>query len=103
MLRSDRLRSLRLKEKYTFEHLAELLELSMRQIARYEAGEADPSSDIVGRIADVFNVSTDYLLGRTDDPTPCSNSESLTEKERDVLAALRRGEPLEAIRAIVSN
>jgi transcriptional regulator with XRE-family HTH domain len=103
MLRSDRLRSLRLKEQYTFEQLAELLDLSIRQIARYEAGEADPSGDVVSRMADVFKVSTDYLLGRTDDPKPCYDSEGLTQRELDVLAALRRGEPLEAIRAIVAD
>lgn len=29
-----------------------------------------PSGDVVAKIADYFHVSTDYLLGRTDDPRP---------------------------------
>jgi transcriptional regulator with XRE-family HTH domain len=103
MLRGDRLRGLRLQNNYTIEHLAELLDLSMRQTARYEAEPSNPTGDVIARMADVFNVSADYLLGRTDDPKPCYDSEGLTQKERDVLAALRRGEPLEAIKVIVSD
>lgn len=103
MLQADRLRKLRLEKKYTHESLAEKLSMSIRMVARYESGITDPTGDVITRIADVFNVSTDYLLGRTDDPTPCYQSENLTQKERDVLAALRRGEPLDAIKAIVSD
>ncbi len=103
MFRGDRLRTLRLQKNYTIEHLAESLDLSMRQTARYEAEPTNPTGDVITRMADIFNVSADYLLGRTDDPTPCYQSENLTQKERDVLAALRRGEPLEAIKAIVSE
>ena len=103
MLHSKRFRDLRLKNGYTHERVAELLDIGMRMVARYEAGESDPTGDVITRMADVFNVSADYLLGRTDDPKPCHQSEGLTQKERDVLAALRRGEPLEAIKAIVSE
>ncbi|OUO35677.1 hypothetical protein B5F88_14715, partial [Flavonifractor sp. An306] len=35
-------------------------------IGLYERGEADPSTETVCALADVFGVSTDYLLGRTD-------------------------------------
>jgi transcriptional regulator with XRE-family HTH domain len=103
MLRSDRLRNLRLDKNYTHQQVADLLNIAVRMIARYEAGEVEPSGDVITRMADVFSVSTDYLLGRTDDPTPCYQAGELTDKERAVLAALRRGEPLEAIRLIVST
>jgi len=103
MLQSDRLRSLRLQKNYTHEYLAERLDLSMRQIARYEAGEADPASDVVSRMADIFDVSSDYLLGRSDDPTPLTKIDNLTAKERAILAALRRNHPLAAIKAIVDD
>lgn len=103
MLHGERLRTLRLANKYTQNYLAQILGLNIRQIPRYEAGEVDPSGEVVARMADIFNVSTDYLLGRTDDPTPCAESENLTPKERAVLAALRRGEPLAAIKVIVEE
>src|SRR5262249_20117344 len=98
MLNSDRLRALRLENRYTHEGLAERLDVGIRMIARYESGQTDPTGDILARMADVFNVSTDYLLGRTDDPAPCIQSGKLNPTEAKVIAALRRGEPLEAIR-----
>jgi len=103
MLQAERLRSLRLKNNHTYVSLAKLIDLNMRQIVRYEAGEADPSSDVVTRMADVFNVSTDYLLGRTDDPTPPAHHSDLSPDEQAILAALRRDDPLTAIKLIVQT
>jgi len=103
MLQSQRLRELRSKMKYTHEQLSQLLGISVRMVARYESGEVDPSSDVIVRMADTFHVTTDYLLGRSDVPNPYLTTDDLTEKERAVLVALRGGEPLEAIKAIVAD
>lgn len=103
MLRGDRFRELRLKNKFTHEAMAEALNIAMRMVAKYEAEEADPSSDVISRMAEVFNVSADYLLGRTDDPTPCGQSTDLTPYERAVLAALRRGDALAAMKSIIEG
>lgn len=46
--------------------LSQLCGLSRNMIGLYERGEADPSTETVCVLADVFGVSTDYLLGRTD-------------------------------------
>ena len=46
----------------------ELGEVSQPVIARYETGDLFPSYPVLIKIADYFNVSTDYLLGRTDNP-----------------------------------
>lgn len=37
---------------------------------RYESGERETPAWVVVKLADYYKVSTDYLLGRTDDPTP---------------------------------
>src|SRR5699024_6994266 len=37
-------------------------------LSRYESGERKPDYDTLDKIADYFQVSTDYLLGRTDSP-----------------------------------
>ncbi len=103
MLQADRLRSLRLKNNHTYASLAKTLDLNMRQIVRYEAAESDPSSDVVTRMADVFNVSADYLLGRTDDPTLPAHHSDLSTNEQAILAALRRDDPLAAIKLIVQT
>ena len=46
----------------------ELGGVSQAVIARYETGDIFPSYPVLIKIADYFNVSTDYLLGRTDNP-----------------------------------
>lgn len=103
MLRGDRLRDLRLKHRFTHEELAERLGLGVRQIARYESGETKPDGDIVARIAEVFQVSTDYLLDLTDAPTPNLDSSALSDKERKVIVAMRGGDVVTAIKEIVGN
>lgn len=103
MLSGDRVRSLRLRNNYSHQRLADALGLNIRQIARYESGEVDASGAVIANMADVFNVSTDYLLGRSDDPTPCAEAGKLTPKESAILSAVRRGERLEAIKAIISD
>jgi transcriptional regulator with XRE-family HTH domain len=102
-MHGDRLRDLRLKYNYTHEELAEMLGLGVAQIWRYETEKTDPSGTILSRIASAFNVSTDYLLGLSDDPNPTLKVDNLTPIEKQVLSAMRRGEYIEAIKAIVSE
>jgi transcriptional regulator with XRE-family HTH domain len=80
-----------------------MLKVSVRQLARYESGESEPTASVLTRMAEVFSVSTDYLLGRTDDATIGLKTSDLAPKELAILAALRRGEHLEAIKLIVSE
>lgn len=56
-----------------------------------------PSAEHIAKIADYFNVSTDYLLGRTDNPTIASNSDASAPFDlRDIAAQsmLFDGKPL---------
>lgn len=103
MFRKDRFRKLREQNNFTHAEMAEKLHVSVRQIARYETDSPNPTSDIIVRMAEVFNVSTDYLLGLTDDPTPNLRIDNLNEKERRVLSAIRRGETLEAVKVLVTG
>ena len=68
--RNDRLQSLRESLGLSQNKLAHLLNVSQTTIFRIEKGEREPSLQLLNLIADFFNVSVDYLLGRTDDPTP---------------------------------
>ena len=62
-----RVKQLREKTGLSQAKLAKALgEVSQPVIARYEAGDCFPSYPVLIKIADYFNVSTDYLLGRTD-------------------------------------
>lgn len=48
--------------------LADKLEITVRQVQRYERGTTDiPISKII-QLADLFDVSIDYLVGRSDNP-----------------------------------
>ena len=63
-----RLKELRVSRKISQVKLAMDLNLSQNSISRYETGEREADYDTLVAIADYFNVSVDYLLGRTDDP-----------------------------------
>ncbi len=60
------LRRIRGDRHLTQEALAELADVSRVMIARYETGRVMPTVEILIRLADALDVSTDYLLGRSD-------------------------------------
>jgi len=53
----------------TQQRLAIELNMNQNTISRYESGEREADYQMLIRFADFFNVSIDYLLERTDDPT----------------------------------
>lgn len=60
----EKLRSLRAIKKYSQELVAERVGIAKSTLSTYENGTATPASDILMKLADVYGVSTDYLLGR---------------------------------------
>ena len=64
----QRLKELRKQKQAGQKEVAELLGVSLRSYQFYESGEYDPSLLNLIALADYFQVSTDYLLGRTDEP-----------------------------------
>ena len=64
----QRLKDLRKQKKVGQKEVAELLGVSLRSYQFYESGEYDPSLPNLVVLADYFKVSTDYLLGRSDEP-----------------------------------
>jgi len=65
---SERLKELRLTNKTTQKQLSTDLKMSERGIQSYELGEKKPGLDVLISLADYFNVSLDYLVGRSDKP-----------------------------------
>ncbi|MGG1480482.1 helix-turn-helix transcriptional regulator [Bacillus smithii] len=63
---SKRLKALRLQMSLTQKDMANLLEISRQAYGRYEKGESEPSVEAIIKLSEFFNVTTDYLLGRTD-------------------------------------
>ena len=63
----ERLRLARKSKGITQEEAAKQLGISLRTYRRYETGEAEPGIIIVVAIADLYEISIDYLTGRVDE------------------------------------
>lgn len=64
----QRLRKLRQSMKLSQIKMAQIVESSQSAVARYEIGEAHVPADVLTRYADYFDVSLDYIFGRTEHP-----------------------------------
>lgn len=73
----SRLKQLRTSKKITQNELSKLLDVSRSAVAGYETSGKQPDFEKVLLLANFFEVSTDYLLGITDDPTPSQASDQL--------------------------
>ncbi len=62
----ERLLELRTLQKMTQCQVAQYLHITQPSYIRYENGSAEPSIDTLIRLADLFEVTIDYLVGRTD-------------------------------------
>ena len=64
---SERLLLLRVMRKLSQREVAENAGVAMRAYQRYEYGEREPQLSTLIRIADFYDVSLDYLAGRSDE------------------------------------
>lgn len=62
MFNANKLSYLRKKEKMSQEQLANKLNISPSTVGMYETAKRQPDNEMVTKIANLFNVSTDYLL-----------------------------------------
>jgi transcriptional regulator with XRE-family HTH domain len=64
---NQRLKELRNEKNFTLKFVAEQLNVTIRTICRYEDGSREPSISMLKNLCDFYDVSADYLIGRTDD------------------------------------
>lgn len=69
MSTATKIRELRKQRRLSQTDLAKQIHVSQATVTSWETGRADPSSSALNALADFFGVSSDYLLGRTDQPT----------------------------------
>lgn len=62
----NKLKSLRIEKKLTQKQVADRIGLAISAVSSYESGSRYPSYDVLVKLARMFHVSTDYLLGITD-------------------------------------
>lgn len=90
---SERLKELRKKANFTQVEVAEKLGISQPAYASWERGVKKPTQDNLVKIAQILNVSVDYLVGNSEERTDeldniellfRMNSKGLTEEEKAV-------------------
>jgi transcriptional regulator with XRE-family HTH domain len=87
---AQRVREQREKLGISQQELARLCGFGLNQINRYERGIQDPTLPAVMKIAQVLNVSLDYLVGLSDDPHGYVTSSDLNVFEREIVDTFRR-------------
>jgi len=70
MMKYENIRSLRIDNGYTQRQIAEQVGVSQNTYSQYEIGVLNYPIEVLEKLADFYNVSVDYLLGRTNTKTP---------------------------------
>ena len=86
-----RLKDLRKSKGISQEQVAHDLGLSLRGYQNYEYGQREPNIEMILKLAEYYNVTTDYLLEK--DPTPLDQFENIIftkEMENDMNADYKR-------------
>lgn len=77
---NERLRLLRKKHGYTQVSLAETLGVSKGTVAMWETGKRTPDFETLIRLSDLFDVRTDYILGKSNDASSAKLSDDDIEQ-----------------------
>ena len=89
----NKIRELRNSQKMTQKELAELLYKSESTVRMWELGKSEPDLEMIKRIAEFFDVSSDYILGQAEKPTDNGaflKIPKLSEQEKALLETFQR-------------
>jgi len=70
IMKFEQIRSLRIDSGYTQKQIGEYLGISQNTYSQYEIGVLNYPVDALIKLADLYGVSVDYLLGRTSNKEP---------------------------------
>ena len=82
----EKLKSLRIENKYTQKQISERIGLAISAVSSYESGSRYPSYDVLVKLSRIYHVSTDYLLGVTSQRT--IDVSDLDEEEIELISQL---------------
>ncbi|PAY27440.1 helix-turn-helix domain-containing protein [Ligilactobacillus salivarius] len=100
------IRDLRKLKKMSQSELAKVVGVSQTTVTAWETGKAEPSSSAISSLADYFNVTTDYLLGRPEkkddnvdyvaldkalDNARSFDGEPMDDHDREILRGILKG------------
>lgn len=83
----DNLFKLIISRGITAKALSDATGISTGNISDWKSGRSSPTVPKLIQLATFFNVSTDYLLGLSDDPRPADSLRSTSEEKRRFLSA----------------
>lgn len=88
---AQRLKGLRNEKNYSQREMAALLNIVQVSYLRWEQGKTEPNINNICRLCEIFNVSSDYLLGLEDDTafSFSSDAPSITADEKLLLNTYR--------------
>lgn len=89
-----RLKEARLNKKFNQIEAAKILGISNGTLSGYERNYRDPDTIILEKMAELYDVSLDYLLGRTDDPMSTVNNALQKFSEKDERGIAKRMEQM---------
>lgn len=85
----NRIKELRILKGLTQQQLAELINVKRPVISKYENGTIALTDSLIIKLSEVFEVNADYLLGRTDDPTPIEIQKPIPNDEDELSPKVR--------------
>lgn len=85
-----RLKYLRKSNNKTQQDIADILGITRPAYTAYEQGKRNPDYEILEKIADYYNVSTDYLLGRTENKEALHKQAGITDDDYNNLSAYQK-------------
>lgn len=77
----NRLMALRKEKSWSLQYVSDQLGMAKSTYAGYESGYRRPSLEAITAMADLFETSVDYILGRIPDPLTHSHQSGLTNEE----------------------
>lgn len=89
-----RIKNLREEHGFTQKELAEKVDTTNKNIWAYENGLAQPPIEILIKLATVFNVSVDYIIGNSDDFGVINTQNNLTKGEQRLLNAFSKSDEI---------
>ncbi|MCM1195370.1 MAG: helix-turn-helix domain-containing protein [Corallococcus sp.] len=83
-----KIKELRLEKGIEQQELAKIIQIGKGSISNWELGRTEPSIEYIVKLADYFEVSTDYLLGRSNDVGVIETNANLTPFQNNLLAVV---------------
>lgn len=83
----NRIKELRISNGMKQSDLAKMLKCAPTAVSKYELGQLDINSALIGKLCDIFGCTSDYLLSRSS-----TGGLQLTPEEENIILALRRAD-----------